>query len=489
MARSAFRYLLSCLATAPLWACTDDTLADSTTAHSTESPGDGDGDTTGDGDGDGDTTTGDGDGDGDGDPAECGNGIVEVGEVCDDANPDDTDFCTSACTSPCGLEWIVEEVGVVTTEEDPGGELAVDADGNLVFGSQRTTNDARQAWIAKVDPTATTMMWETAIVGPSGDSFVGALDIADDGDVYVVGTRVGTDGDDIFAARLAGDTGTELWAIDFDGMFDGSDDLGTGVALATDGVVVVGTIKDVDQDSDISIRKLDFDGNELWATRYSGALAANGYSLDEGGPARVADDGTIYVFGHIYVDFETRDVVLLSYASDGTGPDWELFPHSGGTGHRYLADALALDGAGSLYLGMSNLSSPVGTFYVDKVALDTGTELWSLSNADIAVLGEVDDWVITDITAHAQGFALLGIRFVPDQNNPNDGRYSTFVGQFDGDGAALCYGEYLDTGISPDTTLGRGVALSSDGHPVVLGWIPTIIPQADRWLGQFGLPL
>jgi cysteine-rich repeat protein len=479
--------LAGCLAMTSLWACTDDTVSASTsttTSNSTESPGDGDGDTTGDGDGDGD---GDTTGDGDGEPAECGNGVVETGEACDDANGDDNDFCTSACTSPCGPEWIVEEPNVTTAESDPGGELALDGAGNLVFGSQRTTGDARQAWIAKVDPTATTVMWETSIAGPSGDSFVAALELAEDGDVYVVGTRMGTDGEDMFAARLAGDTGTEVWAVDFDGMFDGSDDQGTGVALATDGVVVVGTSKDVDQDSNISIRKLDFDGNELWARSHGGEFAANGYSLDEGGPARVADDGTIYVLGHIYVDWDTVDVVLLSYASDGTGPDWELSPHAGGTGHRYSADALELDGAGSLYLGMTNLASQAGTFYVDKYALDTGVELWSLSNADIAVVGEADDWAITDITAHAQGFALLGTWLEPDVNDPLYSRFNTIVGQFDGDGAALCYGQQTDTGISPDSYLGRGVALTSDGHPVVLGWV-LIDPPVDRWLGQFGVP-
>jgi cysteine-rich repeat protein len=68
----------------------------------TESVGDGDGnsgDGDGDpGDGDGDPGDGDGDsGDGDGDPQpECGNGVVEADEVCDDGNAND-DVCTNTC--------------------------------------------------------------------------------------------------------------------------------------------------------------------------------------------------------------------------------------------------------------------------------------------------------------------------------------------------------------------------------------------------------
>jgi hypothetical protein len=80
-------------------------------------PGDGDGET-GDGDGDGDGDIGDGDGDtgdgdGDGDPPEpiCGNGILEVGELCDGMQHGDktcADFAygggTLACDDDCEFD-------------------------------------------------------------------------------------------------------------------------------------------------------------------------------------------------------------------------------------------------------------------------------------------------------------------------------------------------------------------------------------------------
>jgi cysteine-rich repeat protein len=72
--------------------------------------GDGDGDQ---GDGDGDGDQGDGDGDGDGDAAECGNGVLDPGEQCDDGTDNgDTFACLSDCTlNVCGDGFVGPEEG------------------------------------------------------------------------------------------------------------------------------------------------------------------------------------------------------------------------------------------------------------------------------------------------------------------------------------------------------------------------------------------
>ena len=69
-----------------------------TTGDGDSGTGDGDGDTSGDGDsgtGDGDSGTGDGDTTGMAD--NCGDGVLDEGEACDDGNAVDIDGCTSAC--------------------------------------------------------------------------------------------------------------------------------------------------------------------------------------------------------------------------------------------------------------------------------------------------------------------------------------------------------------------------------------------------------
>ncbi|KIG11664.1 hypothetical protein DB30_02883 [Enhygromyxa salina] len=92
-------------------ACTDDTVsADSAmTATDTESGGaetdTEDTGTTGDGDGDPATT---GDGDGDEPEAECGNGVLEADEECDDGNAIPNDACTNNCTLPACGDGIIQ---------------------------------------------------------------------------------------------------------------------------------------------------------------------------------------------------------------------------------------------------------------------------------------------------------------------------------------------------------------------------------------------
>jgi cysteine-rich repeat protein len=85
-------------------------------------PGDGDG-TPGDGDG----TPGDGDGtpgDGDGASGECGNGVIEAGEICDDGNTQSGDGCSATCNpeGPIPCEGQIYECGD-TIDNDGDGKV------------------------------------------------------------------------------------------------------------------------------------------------------------------------------------------------------------------------------------------------------------------------------------------------------------------------------------------------------------------------------
>src|SRR5262249_4569774 len=59
-----------------------------------------------------------------GGPAVCGNGVLDLGEACDDGNTDDTDACTSECeAATCGDGFV--QAGVEAC--DDGNEFNDDA--------------------------------------------------------------------------------------------------------------------------------------------------------------------------------------------------------------------------------------------------------------------------------------------------------------------------------------------------------------------------
>jgi hypothetical protein len=95
-------------------ACTEEPPADEEVGD-----GDGDGDTTGDGDGDGDMT-GDGDGDGDDPFPNCGNGVIDEGEICDDGNKETEypPYAAEDCLDDCTMVLATCNDGNVDPGED-----------------------------------------------------------------------------------------------------------------------------------------------------------------------------------------------------------------------------------------------------------------------------------------------------------------------------------------------------------------------------------
>lgn len=85
----------------------------------------------------------------------CGNGVVEAGEACDDANGDDTDGCTTSCLFPrdhaCAASAQCQtrlcEAGTCQPCSDPGqcGSGLRCSQGNCLFGSEQCGDGVVQA--------------------------------------------------------------------------------------------------------------------------------------------------------------------------------------------------------------------------------------------------------------------------------------------------------------------------------------------------------
>ncbi|PRP95455.1 hypothetical protein ENSA5_39200 [Enhygromyxa salina] len=111
--------LVVLLAASVAYGCSDDAPAES--GDTASETGDGDGDP---GDGDGDPGDGDGDpGDGDGDPmpfGDCGNGVLDEGEVCDDGNnvTEFAPYAASDCIDDCSMVLATCNDGQLDPGED-----------------------------------------------------------------------------------------------------------------------------------------------------------------------------------------------------------------------------------------------------------------------------------------------------------------------------------------------------------------------------------
>jgi cysteine-rich repeat protein len=443
-------------------ACTSDEV----TAEGGEtSNGDGDGDPTGDGDGD---PTGDGDGDptgdGDGDPAgTCGDGTLDPGEACDDGNTEDGDGCSPTCQiSACGLEWTWTED--VPSSVGGGLDVAVGSDGS-VYVAGIAINADNDAWVAKWNPDGS-QAWSESFDSGNGNDAANSIAVAADGTVYVVGSRK-DDGDDQWVIALD-DSGTELWSVTFAGDVAGADDVGTGVALAPDGdLVVVGRIRVGDGDDDVRVMKLDSgDGSELWSTTWSGTGDGN-FSTDRSGAVAVADDGSVWVAAREHVDFDSQDATLLHFAADGSFI--AAFQPQAGGDQRHDPIDVAVDGD-AVYFAFEKSAFPYrGWLY----KLDTaGTEAWVKTEADWPVLEGGDpigrSWAIRGIGIDASGDLGLAGVFTNEEAGQGISWGEAWVAKLDGAGATVCHGRHqvVDGNVIPPSLSLAGGGFSSGGFAV-----------------------
>ena len=261
MAAMRFAYTLSLSAlTLASVACFEDPVADSSTDSPTDSSstgdgdgdsGDCDGDSGGDGDGDGDS------GDGDGDTGEglCGNGQLDPGEECDDANNEPGDGCEADCTNGPGAlvqasSW--DGHGF----DDQINDIAVDAQGEvIVVGDTFVTAEDQDAFVRKYAADGETLLWMEELDVGVEDTLKGVA-VDSQGNVFVAGWM----DEDVYFVRKYAPEGEVLWT---DQMQEGR--LAWDVEVdAEDNFIVAGAV-------------YDFEG--VWGWQLAGWKHAPDYSL------------------------------------------------------------------------------------------------------------------------------------------------------------------------------------------------------------------
>jgi cysteine-rich repeat protein len=392
---------------------------------------------------------------------ECGNGIVDEGEECDDMNVLDDDECSSVCRIPFVELWTATYDG---GDADTASHALFDAEGNLyVLGSTQVVGQGYDLWLRQYSPEGREGFTWT-YDGAFGEDDFGRRMAWLDGDLVIVGTETTeTNGEDALVLRLAIGDQSVVWSQTIDGQGSGpdpidNDDFGTSIAVDGDGNILVTANLRVDmQEYDMAVRKLDGDGVELWVRDYDNPDFHGSDTVD----VVLADaSGDIYFAGDSEISPSTFEAFVRKLDTDGN----ELWTQN--PAGVALTNG-ALDPDGNLLLAGIDNDSKNGNIWVAKYDPDFA-ELGSSqhdgpSGAYDAALG---------VAAGPSGDVYVSgyVTVVGEQSNIWAGRWASDLGLR---WWSTSYGN-MDSLLADD---GRNIAVSDDESRVAVVGLESVIGQ------------
>ena len=378
-----------------------------------------------------------------------------------------------------------------------------------VQGGPQGVKPDRNAFVSKLSPNGSTVMYAT-ILSSSGDDSGRAIAVGSGGMVYVAGVTSGRDfpttrgafqvasagGQDAFVACLDG-AGHLVYSTYLGGS---SDDVATAIAVDASGNVYVSgytdsinfpTTAQAPQRNygggynDAFLAKLNSAGDALVYSTLLGGTGSdvvNGLALNASGGACVVgstDSPVLPLTNPVQSALQNSDDDALIACINAAGTQWSFLTYLGGTGED-LAYGIAIDGAGTIYVTGTTTSADFpttarmsrsasrGDYDIFVVHLNPGGSIISST-----VLGGTGSDAGTSIALDASG-AIWVAGYTSSVDIPVASAFqSSMGGSFDGyvarltaDGSALQFATYL--GGSGDDRI-YGVAIDSQGNCLVAG--------------------
>lgn len=246
-----------------------------------------------------------------------------------------------------------------------------------------------------------------------------------------------------------------------------------GYAVANGSVIVTGYITVAGQQTNIWAGKYDDSGNEAWTRTYNNSTA-NYY--DMGYAVAVDGSGNAYVAGYENVSGQGSNVWLRKYDSAGNTA-WTK-THNGSGNNNDQANGVVVDSAGNIYVAgneYSSISSEKINIWVRKYD-SAGNPVWTKTHNGAAV----------NSYDYGNAIALDGAGnvYVAGAEHASAQGTDIWVRKYDSSGNTVWTRTF--SGAGNDWDYGNGVAVDDDGNVYVVGQETIVAcANSDIWLRKY----
>ena len=284
------------------------------------------------------------------------------------------DFATVKYSSTSGAELWSARYNEPEQAVDIATDMAVDGEGNVYVTGHVSTPGVDPDYLTVKYNASGILQWTARFNGP-GNGLDVATDIAVDGsgNVYVTGLcAVNAATSDYDYATIQYDAaGVEQWVARYDGPANGYDQAAALKLDMSGNIYVTGFSTAPGTAHDYATIKYDATGAEEWVARYDGPAS----SYDTASDLVLDGAGNVYVTGHSIGNDGSFDCATIKY--DAAGAEEWVARYAGLANDIDAAHALAVDGAGNVFITGESFVSGSGSDFLTAKYNAIGEEQWA----------------------------------------------------------------------------------------------------------------
>ncbi|MGH7451285.1 MAG: SBBP repeat-containing protein, partial [bacterium] len=278
-----------------------------------------------------------------------------------------------------------------SNKSDIAYALTIDSGGNVyVAGASTAANDYSDYATVKYDGVGN-QLWVKRFNGFGNNNDVAkAITVDGAGNIYVTGSSVGSNGLRDYVTIKYNSAGAQQWSRRYNGAGNHHDEANALVVDGNGNVYATGSSVGSNGNQDYATIKYNSVGTQLWVKRYNGL----GNNNDIANALAVDGSGNVYVTGSSTVSNGFYDYVTVKYNNMGV-QQWAS-RYNGSGNHNDEAKAIALDGTGNVYVTGSSVGSNEFQDYVTVKYNSAGSQQWAIRYYGLANKNDIANAIAVD---------------------------------------------------------------------------------------------